>query len=259
MKTNFGFSTIGEYGPLLNYLVSSINLPDGSADTFAYEQNSACTPLSGTTSCTTGRLASVTLPTGGVVSYTYSSGPNNTGIESDGSAAQMTRSLTGSGNWQYSRTINSGTPGPGSTWTTTVTDPASNKTAINFAEDGAVSGPTYALFETQRQVYQGSATLLATSTTCYNGNYSGCATATVTSPISQTDAYYLPASGSTRLTEIQYNGSFSGSGLVSQKSEYDWGATTGSAPGNTHLIRRTNVSSCHTRKWNHKSSVNDHD
>ena len=251
IKTKFGVSGIGEYGPLSNYLVSSISLPDGTAYDFTYEQtpsSASCTPLGGTYSgfCTTGRLASVSLPTGGTITYSYTGGSN--GIESDGSASGLTRILSGSGTWTYTRTLNSGTPGPGSTWTTTITDPATptnNQAAIAFTEDsanGASSAATYNLYETLRQVYQGSVSpsnLLATTTTCYNANYASCSTAAITSPISQTDTYYQPSGGSTRLSEIQYNGSFSGSGLVSRDDEYDYGVSQGAAPGNTHLIKQT--------------------
>jgi hypothetical protein len=63
-------------------------------DVSPYEQTpGSCTPLSGTytTNCVTGRIASVTLPTGGEVSYTYTGGSN--GIESDGSPSGLTRTL----------------------------------------------------------------------------------------------------------------------------------------------------------------------
>src|SRR5271155_3618741 len=77
-----------------NPLVKSIELPDGTEYQFTYEQTptaAACTPLSGTYSanCVTGRIASVSLPTGGEITYTYSGG--STGIESDGSTAGLTQ------------------------------------------------------------------------------------------------------------------------------------------------------------------------
>ncbi len=246
VKTNFGVTGIGEYGPLSNALVTSITLPDGSSYSFTYEQTpGSCTPLSGTYSgyCVTGRLASVTLPTGGMISYTYASngGTSNTGIFSDGSLAGLTRQLNPGGTWQYTRSLVSGSPAPGSTWTTTVIDPESNYTVINAAEDGVTSTPTYFFYETQKQIYQGSVSpsnLLATSIRCYNANYTSCPTATVSSPITRTDTYSQLPNGSTRLSEVLFN-SFS---LVTDEKEYNYGVALGAAPSSTYLVREKAVS-----------------
>jgi hypothetical protein len=159
VQTGFGVSNVTEYGPLSNSLVSSITLPDGTSYVFTYEKTPvACTPLSGTysTNCVTGRIASVTLPTGGTITYTYSGGSE--GIFSDGSTAGVTRMLSPttscsstqpSGCWEYARTLKGGTPGSGSTWQTSVTDPNGDNTVINFAEDGNTAASPYNLFETQ--------------------------------------------------------------------------------------------------------------
>lgn len=236
VKTNFGVTGINEYGPLTNSLVSSIALPDGSSYGFTYEQTpGACTPNTGTQpTCVTGRIASATLPTGGTITYTYTGG--NNGIESDGSAAGITRTLNPGGEWQYSRSLVTGTPGTKSTWTTTVIDPSNNYTVINAAEDASTN-----FYETQRQIYQGSvslANLLGTSIRCYNAVFTSCSTANVSFPITQTDVYSQPANGSTRLSEVLYNSS----GLVTDDKEYDYGVTTGSAPGTTKLTRETAIS-----------------
>lgn len=231
VKTDFGISTIGEYGPLSNSLVSSISLPDGSEYTFTYEQTpGSCTPLSGTSECVTGRIASVTLPTGGTINYTYTGGSN--GIESDGSAAGLNRTLTPGGEWSYSRTLS------GSTWITTVVDPNANNTVINFAKDG---GGTNSFYETQRQVYQGSVStsnLLLTSIRCYNAFYTGCSTGSVSSPITQTDIYTQLPNNSTRLSHVVYNGN----GLMTDDKEYNYGVAIGTAPGTTDLVRETAIS-----------------
>jgi hypothetical protein len=82
VRTNFGCSpAILEYGAngtTSANLVSEIDLPDASKYSFAYEQ----TP--GYSGFVTGRLASVTLPTGGKISYTYT-GSNNGIVCADGS------------------------------------------------------------------------------------------------------------------------------------------------------------------------------
>jgi hypothetical protein len=90
VATNFGWTSnpiIAEFPRTSVSLVSSIQLPDGSSYTFAYEATSgSCTPLAGTSApCVTGRINSVTLPTGGTITYTFRGGSNgNNYINSDG-------------------------------------------------------------------------------------------------------------------------------------------------------------------------------
>lgn len=238
VQTAFGFgSTIQEYGPMKVPLVSSVGLPDGSSYSFSYEAGpGSCVLQSGTTSCVTGRMQEITLNTGGTIKYCYTGGTENTGIYSDGSTSGLTRVLNstscGSPGWQYARNLLSGgTAGPGSTWTTTVTDPASNQTVINFAEDSTTNGTstiaTYSFYETERQVYQGSqssGTLLSTTVDCYNGSTtpSTCETATVASPISRTTVFrYLPdSSGVEAETDTKLNSNY----LVGEVDEYDYGS-----------------------------------
>jgi RHS repeat-associated protein len=245
VATNFGVSGTREYGPLSTALISSIQLADGSTYQFAYEQTpGSCTPLSGTYSnyCVTARIASVMLPTGGSITYAYTGGSN--GIESDGSTAGLTRTLSPGGQWQYSRMQVSGAH-----WQTTVTSPpdpvnsgsASDVTVIDFQKDGNTSVQSSNFYETQRQVYQGGVSpsnLLMTKTTCYNANYATCTTTAVSSPITQMDAYVQLPNGSTRLSETTYDGY----GSVTDDKEYDYGVTTGSSPGNTKLVRETTIS-----------------
>lgn len=239
--TGFSVSPIKEYGPVTNVpLVSSVQLPDGTSYQFIYETGpTSCSP------CVTGRIKEITLPTGGTISYSYT---GSNGIESDGSTAGINRTLNPGGEWQYSRTKLTGTPGPGSTWKTIVTDPANNQTVINFAEDSTTNGPTttatYNLYETQRLVNQlisGSQTLLLTTQQCYNGNYASCATSTVGSPILTLDSYSQPANGSTRGSHVEYNGSFNGSGLVSCDQEYGYGVNMGQSLSSFNALRYTIV------------------
>ncbi len=240
IQTNFGCSGIAEYSKNGVELPTKITLPDSTYYSFAYEDTV------GHSGYKTGRLASVTLPTGGSITYNY---PNNGTTNSincaDGSApvasgsnASMTRTLSPGGTWNYYRT-----PVSGNHWQTKVTSPpdpsVGDDTIIDFQQDNYTGyGATHNFYETQRQVYQGSSssgTLLSTSTMCYNANYSNCTTTVVTSPITQRDYYTQPAGGQWRLSETLYNGY----GLVTDDKEYDYGATTGSAPGTTHLILET--------------------
>jgi RHS repeat-associated protein len=122
--------------------------------------------------------------------------------------------------WTYSRSVS------GSASTTTVTDPLTDQTVINFEKDGSTSNPNSNFFETQRVVKQGSSTTLSTTITCYNGNNVGtpssCYNTAVSSPIARTTVFhYLPTSaGSQSKTDTTYNSN----GLVSEVDEYDYGS-----------------------------------
>jgi RHS repeat-associated protein len=172
IKTNFGCAspTISEYSASNVYLVSSIDLPDGSQYAFTYET----TP--GPSGYVTGRIASVTTPTGGTVSYAYTGG--NNGIEcSDGSTAGLHRTTTDTGTsayWNYERSH-----GAGNLWTTTVVAPntAQDQTAITFLTDGAAANSNF--YEIERKINTGSSTPMETVLTCYEP-------ATQTSSCSQT-------------------------------------------------------------------------
>src|SRR5260370_14985468 len=113
IQTNFGCSSVTDYGTngtMTANLVSEIDLPDGSKYAFSYE------PTPGHSGFVTGRLASVTLPTGGHRTYTYTGG--NNGINcADGSAATLTRT-TPDGTQTHAQLKRSG-----STSTTTTTHP----------------------------------------------------------------------------------------------------------------------------------------
>jgi hypothetical protein len=190
VRTNFQCSGINDVTISNASLVNSIVLPDGSQYSFTYET----TPNN--SSYVTGRLASVTLPTGGTITYNYTYTGTNDGIVcADGSTAVLERTLSPGGQWKYSRS------GSGSSWTTTVSDPntPANQTQIKFQEDTSTN-PTGNFYETQRLVYQGSVssgTLLNTTLTCYNGNSVGtpanCPTTAVASPIKRSTVFtYLP-------------------------------------------------------------------
>jgi hypothetical protein len=183
VHTSFGVSGVSEYPSTSVPLVSSIVLPDNSSYAFTYEKTpGTCTPLAGTFSanCVTGRIGKAILPTGGSITYVYSGGSN--GIFSDGSTAGLTRTISPGGQWTYTRS------GTGTQWTTTITDPAANHQVVNFS----------GLYETQRQVYQGaiiSTNLLQTLLTCYNGNFTSCATATVTPPFTEREVFRILPNG----------------------------------------------------------------
>lgn len=179
VQTCFQVSGIQEFPATAEYLVSEVKLPDGSNYQFNYETTVGC----GTSGKVTGRIASVTLPTGGQVSYSY--GSTNT-MMADGSPSTMNRTLSG-GEWQYSLGYQNGSSYPTQT-TTTITDPAGNVTNLNFS----------GIYQTSRTAHEGSSTILDSTITCYDGNTTSCSTATVnqTSYINEQDVYDSPGGGS---------------------------------------------------------------
>ena len=213
VRTNFGCSGISEYGPISNSLVSSIVLPDGTSYSFTYE----ATP--GFSGNVTGRLASVTLPTGGIIQYTYTnsnpalSGASGGIVCATGQTAGLVRTLkpnstTTEGAWTYDRSGSN----PG--WITTISDPQSNQTKIFFQ----------GLYPTEQDAYQGSVasgTLLASSQTCYNGNFTNCSTTAVDqlNPVTRR-TMTANLNGWFNKTDIQYNANT----LPTETDEYDFGS-----------------------------------
>jgi RHS repeat-associated protein len=202
VRTNFGCSNIVEYnsGSTLIYLVDKVTLADTSYYQFQYE----ATP--GFTGDVTGRVASIRLRTGDTITYQYSGGAN--GITcADGSAATLRRS-TMDGAWTYAHSES------GTTWTTNVTDPQNNVTALTFQN----------IFETLRQVYQGSAVptnLLQTVTTCYNGT---CPTTTPPGTVSQRNVTIQLGNGGVQCLHVYlYNSTYN---LLTEQDDYDYATGT---------------------------------
>src|SRR5262249_49616855 len=157
-----------------------IDLPDSAVNpsdkyTFTYETTPGDTH---SPHDITGRLISVTLPTGGTINYTYTGGSSGNITCADGSASGLTRQ-TPHGTWTHA-----GTAGTGAAYTTTIPAPqlsydsSANQTVIQFQ----------GIYETQRKVYQGSAatgTLLRSWNTCYNGAASPCTGTAITAQVTR--------------------------------------------------------------------------
>ncbi len=188
VTTQFGVSGIGEYNHTGQSLVDRITLPGGSYYQFYYEATGTGQPYTGTGSGPlTARIAEVTLPTGGTIEYTYGS---TNSMMADGSPATLIdKNEWGPQVWNYTRGYQNGSSHPQQT-TTKIVDYAANETDFNFSGG----------YQTLRKVYQGSSsgTLLDSTTTCYDGNFSSCATATVNlaTYISRRDVYDTPGGGS---------------------------------------------------------------
>ena len=217
VQTNFQLTNISDYGAHTWYLPTSVVYPDGSSYKFTYE----ATP--GDSGSVTGRLASLTLPTGGVVTYQYT-GSNN-GMLLDTSAAGLTRT-TSDGSTTYARSniveqtgaLNLTLP---ISSTTTATDALGNQTVMDFVT-GELYGSFQDYFETRRRIYSGSSTLLRTISTCYNGVATPCITTAVTLPFtSKTVTTTLDNSVSMK-TVTTYNTNE----LPTEVDVYDYGASS---------------------------------
>jgi len=240
VATNFGLSGTSEFKSTAAVpLVTSIVLPDGTQYTIQYEatpstpSSGACTPWPGTT-CVTARIKSVTLPTGGSITYTYTGGHN--GVFADGSTAGLTRTLSDGANWNATWTYTR-MQGTGAESETTVLAPDANQSILQFQ----------GIYETQSDVYQGSAPtfsslpiseatlqtsgLLQEVQTCYNAGTTLCTGTAVAMPISkQTITAILP--GTTAL-ESQVVSSYNVYGQLSEEDDFGYGS---GAPGS--LLRK---------------------
>jgi len=195
-------------------LPTIITTPTGGEYTISYE------PSPGISGDVTGRIAEITYPSGGSITYAYSGG--NSGINCT-SGVVPTLTVTVNDNNGNSKTytyVNSNTSFPGSAFTVTKTDPAGNQTVYSFDAE----------YQTQAAYYQGSATgtPLKTVTTCYNGNFTSCATPSTgpAQPFSQTDVYTTLNGSATNLVETK----FDSYGNTIEVKQYDFGVTLGAAP-----------------------------
>lgn len=203
VKTNFGCGNISEYGPTSIYLVDKVTLPDGTFYQFHYEVTPSYS------SDVTGRLASVTLPTGGTLSYAYTGGSQGVTC-ADGSTAGLKRYTpdTGSNYWEYDRTA-----GTGAAYTTTITDPVGDKSLVQYQ----------GIYETERDIYQGaisSSNLLQTIKTCYNGNTTNCNSTAVTQPITQRNITTTLSGG----LQSEHDDFWNTYGAPTETDDYDYGS-----------------------------------
>ena len=175
VETNFGCSGIAEVGRGAQEqwvsLITAIILADDNAPSAPdrYLITYELTPNPINSGAVTGRIASITLPSGGVISYSYS---GEFGIScTDGTPAWLQRT-TPDGVWVYRRpTVN-----PTGYQETQVTDPSGNQQDYFFQ----------GLYETERVYYQGTIAqnnALESIFTCYNGDANfPCLYDAVTSP-----------------------------------------------------------------------------
>ena len=224
IETKFGCQGIAEFPPPYPpyppiYLPDTITLPDNSTYKFTYESQVANT--------VTGRLASVTYPSGAVYSYTYLTGNGQFCV--DGVPGGLERT-TPNGTWTFSRT---GVTFSSGTTTVVGPQPAGNTTTYSF----------YKGILTEKQVFQGSGTTaLSTDVYCYNGNQTNCTTPnSITTPITEMDDY---ATIGTMSTSSRIKTIFDSYNNVTSKTFYDFGATTPTTQVFTSYGQSWNGTSC---------------
>ena len=191
VATHFQCPNIGEAGATNYDLVDHITYSTGASYSIQYEVAQGVQAI-GYGPPVTGRLASVTLPTGGTISYQYSGGCNNSGINPDGTPAILTRTTT-DGSKTYSRTIS------GNSSTTAVTDELQNQSTYSF-----ISNTYGQWFETERKIWQGSA--------------SG---APLQDRITQYNAQTTPSQLTTAITQTNVLESFNGGSQSTTINTYD--------------------------------------
>jgi hypothetical protein len=180
----------------------------------------------------TGRLASVTLPTGGTISNAYS----QRRIERHHLRRRHRRHFEAhhAGQrhpWTYAH-AESGCASE-SAWCTTITDPSGNETVVSF-QPAAPSGGLTNGYEVQRQAYQGTSTLLQTVNTCYNSQAPPCPTVAIGAlPPANITVVTTPGGYTLQAYKVT---TYNGFALPTNVSEYDYG----NAQAGT-LLRKTTI------------------
>lgn len=223
-----------DIGPYPMLIPRSVVYPDGSSYQFTYE------PTPGYPGNITGRISSITLPTGGVISYQYG-GPHN-GIDVqqcqsnsevydcviDGGPDILTRT-TADGSTTYSRTVAPvGSISPGSpvrTWhvTSTITNPdlSHSQTVIDN-----IYGAGGQYFETRKQIFEGTAgsTPVLETMHCYNGATGDCTNQVLHyPPIITSDRLTTTVNGTQSAVTVTQNNSI---GLPIEIDAYDHGMSS---------------------------------
>ena len=218
--THFPTNLYGEQNQSFSYsLLTSIQLPNGDEWDMQYAPDSGGYGY--------GELTKITYPTGGYTTYQYEFSGEAPGDTSGAAgrrqvyAKQTCRDFNsrneGSCTVLDSTTI---TPTPLSTWSTNgssqVLDGVGDKTIYTFAGLGSTAG-----YETKRQIYSGSSTLVetvSTTPTCY-----GPTQQVVTLPNGLVSEKDLPADIPPNSFYGYQTTTIDTSNTVTTSSEYDWG------------------------------------
>ena len=224
----WGNSTVG--------LLDNVLYPDGSVYRFSYVLDSTGAPTTNPPS-----ISSITLPTGGTISYSYPGGVTTCG--SNPTYIPTLTRTTSDGTTTYSRTITSeSTTSPAHcsilTSYTTVSKPNGDQTSVYFIVPQHLAinpnqvnslTPTWQsdfskTFETKRLVYDHSnlSTPIRTIMRCYNGATGDCTVSGVNEPVTQLAVSTTLDNGLTSATKSFYTTG----NLPTEVDEYDFGASS---------------------------------
>jgi RHS repeat-associated protein len=229
IKTNFGCTGVGEYtSPGSVYLPQELDIPSPVSGTISYKFTYEPTP--GHSGYYTGRINTVTLPTGGSYEYDYTGSYDGINC-ADGTTLGINRKITnGSDNatWNFVRnTTNS---------TTTVTTP---ELADTSSANDALYTFNGSAQESSRIIYSNhpGTTVLRTINTTWATNGTPATQVTILEDPNQ--------------TQSKVTTSFDLYGNLLSEAEYDWGA---GAPGG--LIRTTSLTYMTTSPYTSRNIVN---
>jgi len=180
LKTNFNCPYINDWSFSNFTPYTSLTTPTGGKYLFTYEPTPNGNGFTNTTPPTyfTGRIGSITFPSGGSITYSYSGG-NNGIVCNHGIVPTITVTTNDSnGNintYSYVNTVSSS-----SNYFVMKTDPAGNQTLYYFSGQVQTKVMSYQ-GGCSKSIYSGCSgaapnTLLRTVMTCYNGNLTNCAT-----------------------------------------------------------------------------------
>jgi RHS repeat-associated protein len=247
IETNFGCSGIAEYQPSTGVLLlDSLKMADGRSYSFTYEAGP------GTTS--TGRIASITLPSGGTITYAYT----RVGLASvncnTGAPLGFTRTVTdGLGN-SYPTTYAWAQAATPLINTTTVTDPTGASVVHSFAAIIGGLGPTsygQELVETSAVFKDSSGTVLKTVSINYNGGPASSSNPTYPVTSIQTLTSLPSSTGVTAGT----NQVFNTLGLPTETDVYDFGTSGTGTYGTTMLSKTLTTYASLGQEYGHPQSV----
>ena len=150
----------GDIAPTSVSFPSSVSWPDGTSLSLTYEHGAGTN-----TGTITGRIASLTLPTGGTISYAYSGGSNGINC-ADGSPATLTRTENGQTTTYVHTTINAN-------YQASTVETLADGGTETFLFSGPVYGGNVATTLYSDVVADSSGSVISTKLINFNGNPNG--------------------------------------------------------------------------------------
>ena len=194
-------------------LVDNVQLADGSQYKMTYQ------PTPGVSGAVTGRLASITFPTGGTISYAYGDDPS----WSCGLQTQLVRT-TPDGVTTYGTSVTATTTNSCVlSSTTTINHADGGSETVSFITPGVASGQPQSTMklETAHAWLDAAGHTLRSTMRCYNGATGNCTAQAFTLPISQISTTTTLDNGQ----QSQAVSFLNATGLQTELDEYDYGAT----------------------------------